>query len=487
MRRAKLFFDPSAQRKQFGLPPRCGNDLDAGRLFVRAPWRRQGEDRETDQRDNEGNGEIIDRRFHVLAVDLHHLARAVLPRKDRGSRRHQKIGARQQIAKASVDGRATAFGGQIILRREPPARLDIPDHRRRQFSSACFQQRAVAVGDMRGAQRPERLDGAAAIRRGLLDICDPGQRFAGGSEPGSNGAGDRRNAEIGCDGEPHPPDARRIAGCVPGRQGITAVAPGTGRQHPFEIVNRAAEKTVRGEHVPAQSACGNRNAARRRTDRYDVAKAGWRAHRTAEVGAVRQRRHSGRHGNGGAARRAAGSERRIEGIARRSAEAICAYGTEAEFRSVGLANDNRPGLPKPRDHQFVLVRDMVLEQRRSIGCSQSPRIGQILHGDGHAMQRADRPACRIASVGLKACTFGIDSQERRKFAVVRGDPGEMRFERITCGNLTPSQGVGKRSCGQLAGVFANHHGARLHELPGNDDNIGTRLAYSSRLGGVLYG
>jgi len=46
MTKAQLLFDPTAECEQFGLLPRGRNDLNAERLLIRLPRRRQGEHRE---------------------------------------------------------------------------------------------------------------------------------------------------------------------------------------------------------------------------------------------------------------------------------------------------------------------------------------------------------------------------------------------------------------------------------------------------------
>ena len=71
-----------------------------------------------------------------------------------------------------------------------------------------------------------------------------------------------------------------------------------------------------------------------------------------------ERNHSGCDGDGRTARRAAGCQRYIEGIARWSAQAICTDRAKTEFRRVGLANDDGACLPKPSYDEFVLVRDI---------------------------------------------------------------------------------------------------------------------------------
>jgi len=103
------------------------------------------------------------------------------------------------------------------------------------------------------------------------------------------------------------------------------------------------------------------------------------------------------------------------------------------------------------------------------------------------MQRSCRPACRVAGVGLTASTIRIDSNESREPGVVRADARKVRLERITCRNLTPRQGLGKRDSRKLAGIFVKRHGARMHELRGNDDRAGTGLAFFRIAGGAIHG
>ena len=68
MRKAQLLFDHPAECEQFGLLPRRGDDLHAERLLIRPSGRRQCEDREADERDDEGDGDIVDRRFEAQGL-----------------------------------------------------------------------------------------------------------------------------------------------------------------------------------------------------------------------------------------------------------------------------------------------------------------------------------------------------------------------------------------------------------------------------------
>ena len=176
--------------------PRGRNDLNAERLLIRLPRRRQGEHRKADQRDDEGDGKIIDRRIEAHIVNPRHVANVIVPREDRRGRHDDKILARHQIAKASIDGRTPPLGGEIILRRKLPTRLNIPDNSWREFGSPIPQQSTIAVGNMGGPQRTKCFDGAATVGRNLFDIGDLRQRIANRSEARADFLRNRCDAEI---------------------------------------------------------------------------------------------------------------------------------------------------------------------------------------------------------------------------------------------------------------------------------------------------
>src|SRR5512133_3318042 len=145
MTKAQLLFDPPAECEQSGLLPRGRNDLNAERLLIQLPRRRQGEHREADQRDDEGDGKIVDRRIEAHIVDPRHVANVIIPWEYRRGRHDDKILARDQIAKASLGGRTPPLGGEIILRRKLRTRLNVPNNSWREFGPPIPQQRAIAV------------------------------------------------------------------------------------------------------------------------------------------------------------------------------------------------------------------------------------------------------------------------------------------------------------------------------------------------------
>jgi hypothetical protein len=109
MTKAQLLFDPPAEREQFGLLPRGRNDLNAERLLIRLSRRRQGEHREADQRDDEGDGKIIEhvpakgargRRYPAgCRTDRDHIAET-----RRRSHRATEIGAVNERNHSGCDG-----------------------------------------------------------------------------------------------------------------------------------------------------------------------------------------------------------------------------------------------------------------------------------------------------------------------------------------------------------------------------------------------
>src|SRR2546430_14726751 len=99
MRKTKLLLDPPAECEQFGLLPRGGDDLHAEWLLILMSRRRHCEDREADERDDEGDGQIVDRRFKVHIVNPRRLARVIVPGKNRSGRRDKEILVREQVPK----------------------------------------------------------------------------------------------------------------------------------------------------------------------------------------------------------------------------------------------------------------------------------------------------------------------------------------------------------------------------------------------------
>lgn len=480
MRKAQFLFDGTAEGKQTGFSARRRDDLDPERQLVFFPPHRQGQDREADQRDDEGDGEIVDRCLQRRAVDRSDIADLVRPGEDGGRRRDQEIGAGEQLAKAATDRGAPPLGVEIILGGKLCARLDVPDHGRCQLGAARSQQFAIAVGDMRRAQRAEGFDRAAAIGRGRYDNGNSRERIAGGGKTRTDTTRNRRDAEIGGDSDLGTFPERPIITDDASRERIVRIAPSAHRQRQFEILDTAGEEAVGGQHVPAERSARRRDAARRGPDRGDIAKACGRAHRAAEIGALRERHHAGRDRDGGAAGRSTGRQREIGRIARRPAHLIGADRTEAELGRVGLSQDDRAGAPQPRHHEIVLGRHMIAKQDRSICCPQSRGVGEILDPDGHAMQRTDRRRSCIADVRGAAGAPGIDDHERRQQRILFRDPRQMCLDGIARAQLARSDGARKGFGSEIADRWLRCHRRTMPNLAAKGERGGHETCFLPR-------
>src|SRR5215472_3601864 len=73
---------------------------------------------------------------------------------------------------------------------------------------------------------------------------------------------------------------------------------------------------------------------------------------------------------------------------------------EAEFRSVGLANEDRSGFAQPLDHKAIGGGYRVLENRGALSRANALDWLQVFHCMGNAMQRTHVLAARQLSVAL---------------------------------------------------------------------------------------
>src|SRR5690348_10281971 len=111
---------------------------------------------------------------------------------------------------------------------------------------------------------------------------------------------------------------------------------------------------------------GRRPRARRLQAEQATSRSG-NADRAATVGRMRHRQHADSDRRRGAAARAAGAERLVPRVARRPEETRLDRGREAEFRGVGLAEDDEAGTLQPPDDLAVVVGNRVAEEGRSVG------------------------------------------------------------------------------------------------------------------------
>ena len=111
------------------------------------------------------------------------------------------------------------------------------------------------------------------------------------------------------------------------------------------------------------------------------------AQAAAGVGAGADRQHVGGQRHGRAAGRAAGVEHRIERIARRAPHRVAAVRARAEFRHVGLADDDGAGGAHAADHDVVVGRHEVAIERRAVGGEKVLGLLEVLDAGRQAVQQ----------------------------------------------------------------------------------------------------
>ena len=102
----------------------------------------------------------------------------------------------------------------------------------------------------------------------------------------------------------------------------------------------------------------------------------------------------------------AAERRRIERIAGRTIDGVARVRAGAEFRRVGLADDDRTGLAHRRHDAFVGSGDVVAEDRAAEGGAQTSGFLQVLDADRQAVQRRQIVAARNGCIGRFRCDAG---------------------------------------------------------------------------------
>ena len=130
--------------------------------------------------------------------------------------------------------------------------------------------------------------------------------------------------------------------------GIGRIVAGDGIQQQRVVGHRAGQRPDMVEREGQRKHAAPRHQAIGRLQPDDAAGAGRIAHRSAGVGAERQREQPGADAGAGAGRRAARMMVRIPRVARRRKRQVEARPADGEFMRRQLAQDDRAGLPQLR-------------------------------------------------------------------------------------------------------------------------------------------
>ena len=211
-----------------------------------------------------------------------------------------------------------------------------------------------------------------------------------GAQPRSVETATRRLAEVGA-GEPG-----RDACAVAGRERIALVLADLGAQQQVGICHGAPHRP--GDAEGEEPVARDRRSVRRR------ATAGSRPRRRTRQACAGCRRGRARRQRTWPSASAAAEPpdeppqvlSGIERIAGGAVDPVARVAAGAEFRRVGLAQDDAAGPADIGDAELVLGRHVVLVQQRAQGRSQARRRLQVLDADGEAHQQADLVPLPIA-------------------------------------------------------------------------------------------
>ena len=177
----------------------------------------------------------------------------------------------------------------------------------------------------------------------------------------------------------------------------------------------------------------DRHATSARLQRDEAATRTGNPERPAEVAPVGDSDHARRHGCRASARRAAGREARVPGVARGPVTGVLRHRTHPELGRVALGDDDRARLAQSPHVGGVVVCDPVAERRAPVRRRQT--LGsrqQILDGDRHAAQQTGiarrndvrfikRPLCANRDERVQRRVQALDSLKRCLHELSRRD------------------------------------------------------------------
>ncbi len=335
--------------------------------------------------------------------------------------------------------------------------------------------RAVAVGPQRQRRQTNGLELGAEPAQHLLRFLDAAHLLGvgGGVLP----------IEMldHADAQPFQPALQvgQAIGGRPRRAGrIVRVMAGDGVKQDGVVLDIAGHRPNVVERMGQREHAGEADRAVGRLQADDAAAGGRVAHRAAGVGAERRRYKSSGQRRARAARRAAGVQVAVPGIARRRPGQVERRPAGRELVQRELAEQNSAGLAQLADHEGVGVGAMIYADLGMAGGRQTRDIENILGAVGHAVHR---PApltlgdLGLGLLGLRQRGVRRHHQERVVMRIERGDAVKQRarpFHRrqLLCaqqfgalGDAEPGD-VGHWSCSKQVGSNTGA-GAAIGEMP----------------------
>ncbi len=221
-----------------------------------------------------------------------------------------------------------------------------------------------------------------------------------------------------------------------------------------EVGDRTGQRAVgdqdlggRAGVVRAEEALVGGEAAGGRLERGDAAEGRRDPGRAAGVVAEPERGQAGGDRDAVPAAGAAGGAGRVPGVAGVSVQlAAGVHPGQDQGRHVAVADRDRPGGAQPGHRDGVGGGDVVAETRGAEGGGHALDGRALLHGEGHARERAEFLACGPAAVGVPGGGAGAVGEELGDGVEVRvdlGDAGEVAVDHVEGGGVAVADGGGE--------------------------------------------
>ncbi len=182
------------------------------------------------------------------------------------------------------------------------------------------------------------------------------------------------------------------------------------------------------------------------------------------VAAERERRHAGRHGDGGTGARTAGRQVGVPRVARRGAHRVVPDRAVPELGNRGLPQQDRAGRTGTFHDDVVLVGHEVEVGRRTVAVADPPGGDEVLDRQRDPGQRAQAlPSGQSGVHGRRLLPRGVGGQfhERVQRAVERPDAGEGRLGHLGRGHRPVADEAGHVG-GRQPREVVGHRGGTAH-------------------------
>ena len=362
--------------------------------------------------------------------------------RERRGRREDDVDVAEDLAHALPEPGAEPLRLEVERRGDQGAGAEPVSRQRVEVAGAALEVVEVAVGAFAGRDHHRRS--ACAVGLGEGDAPTRAERLGGPLDRRQGGGlGEACEVAVG-DTDPKAGDAAaEVAGAGLGR---TLGADGVGGVRTLDRVERDREITDRARERPdvieargEQHDTGARDPAVGRLEPQDAAERRRDADRAVRVGAETQRNEARRDRRRGAARRAAGHARGVVRVARRTVVRVLGREAERILVHVETADQHGAGATQSGDRRRVVFRGRpIAVDPRARQRGDTGHVEQVLHGEGHAGERAgivaagDQP---IDPLGLGHGDVAQDGGEAVERGVTLADPIERgRDDRApTCG------------------------------------------------------